>query len=132
MKILIIIIFTILSVPIVAQNINTASEEKWGVVLEHPQMNNVIIKQDIVYYKSGKNSLSLDVYLPNDLNNNEPKPAIIFLPELLKDKSWEIYKTWGKLVAAYGFVGITVNIDKADYKESVKNIFDFITKKGNE
>ncbi len=54
------------------------------------------------------------------------------LPDMLKEKSWEIYKSWGLLVAAYGIIGVTIDVDKKDYNESIKKLHHFINSNGKE
>lgn len=113
-----------------AQNTNQASEEKWGVVLEQPEMKDVAVKSDITYHKDEKGELKMDIYIPRGLMANNKLPAIIFLPENRTDKSRPIYKTWPKLAAANRMIGISLNVDFDKYKESVQKVFDFLYANG--
>ena len=108
---------------------NSSGEEKWGVVLEHPQMKTVILKSGIIYGQDLQDSLKLDIYLPSQVAKNEKRAAIIFLPEQLKGRHWEIYKTWPRLVAAYGLIGIVIDVNKSNYIESIKKALDFLSDK---
>lgn len=104
-----------------------SGEEKWGVVLSHPEMKNVTVKTDI-QYQPGTTKSTLDIYLPPGIK--EKRPAVIFFPEASKGKSAEIYKTWARLIAAHGLIGIAVDIDRATYKESAERIIDFVAREG--
>ena len=108
---------------------NSSSEEKWGVVLEHPEMQTVIVKQGIFYGQDLQDSLKLDIYLPRGIAKNEKRPAIIFLPEQLKGRSWEIYKTWPRFVAPCGLIGIVIDVNRNNYIESVKKALVFLSDK---
>ena len=109
----------------------------FGVVLDHAAMKDVIVKKDIVYLEDNKGSLRMDVYLPPKLKANERKPAIIFLNAIGDDsgqrkvKSWGIYTSWPKLMAAYGYVGISMEADGARIQESIKALFNFLDISGN-
>jgi hypothetical protein len=102
-----------------------AGEEKWGLVLEHPAMKDVVSCRGIEYWK--EKHLQLDIYTPPDLCEGASRGSVVFFTEMDKDRSWEVYQTWPKLVAAFGLIGIAVDVDKADYGGSVRQLFDFIT-----
>ena len=108
----------------------------FGVVLDHPAMKDVVVKKDIVYLKDDKGALHIDIYLPPKLKANERKPSIIFLnaigdePGERKVKSWGIYSSWPTLMAAYGYVGISMEADGSRIQESIKGLFNFLDKSG--
>jgi Flp pilus assembly protein TadD len=110
----------------------------WGVVLQHPEMKNVLIKKDIPYLSDSKGTLKMDVYLPPTMRKNEKRPAVIFLnaigdqPTEMKVKSWGIYKTWPQLVAAHGYVGISMECDGSRIQESITSLFTFLATSGSE
>lgn len=110
---------------------------QYGVVLDHPGMKKVVVKPDIPYLKDAKGSLNLDLYLPPGLGAKETRPAIIFLnaigdaPGQRKVKSWGIYSTWPRLMAAYGYVGISMETDGGRIPESIQGLFDFIAAQGS-
>ena len=61
-------------------------------------------------------SLTIDVYTPPDLKTGEKLPAVIFLNAIGdtpngKVKHWEIYKSFPRLVAAHGMIGISMEAD---------------------
>lgn len=42
----------------------------------------------------------------------------------------EIDKAWSKLVAANGLIGISADVDKGIYKQSVSKVFEFLSQMG--
>ncbi len=104
---------------------SAASEEKWGVVLEHPQMQNVRVTKDVVYWTKEQSRLAIDIFLPP--NSSGKLPCVVFFTEGNKSKSWEVYQTWPRLIACYGLAGIAVDVDPGNYRESVKKVFEFIS-----
>src|SRR5206468_9724040 len=81
------------------------------VVLEVPGMDKVKVVENLKYTKSDDPNVLMDIYIPPDLSENEERPAVIFLHGGAKTeytpKDWGVYKTWGRLIAASGFVGVT-------------------------
>lgn len=81
------------------------------VVYKVPGMDKVKIVQNLKYTKSDDPNVLMDLYLPPDLTAGEKRPAVIFIHGGAKTewtaKGWGIYITWGRLVAASGFVGVT-------------------------
>jgi tetratricopeptide (TPR) repeat protein len=104
----------------------------WGVVLEHPDMKNVAVQQDIPYLIRERDSLTFDLYMPPATNARKSRPAIIFMNGLgdsnrgpgLKSKG--IYTSWPKLVAAHGYIGITMESDAERLEESFSNLFKYV------
>ncbi|HEY2798344.1 MAG TPA: tetratricopeptide repeat protein [Thermoanaerobaculia bacterium] len=85
-----------------------------GVVYEVPGMDRVTVKKNVPYKKLDGRDLRLDLYYPPDFQTGtgSPRPAVIFVngvggrPDAsLKD--WGIYQSWGRLVAASGWIGVT-------------------------
>ncbi len=81
------------------------------VVYKVPGMDKVQIVQNLKYTKTDDPNILMDVYLPPDLARAEKRPAVIFIHGGVKTqytpKDWGIYTTWGRLIAASGFVGVT-------------------------
>ena len=109
----------------------------WGVVLEHPAMKNVIVKKDVTFLKDDKATLAMDIYLPPGLKQGEKRPTVIFLitigagaPGQQKPKDWGIYRTWPQLMAANGFVGISIEADGSRAQESLQGLFKFLDENG--
>jgi len=84
------------------------------IVYQVPGMRSVRVKKDLVYKRAANEELLMDVYLPR--SSRRPVPAVLFVhggripPNLLTTaKNWAVYVSFGELVAASGFVGITFN-----------------------
>lgn len=104
----------------------------YGVVYDVPATKNVKLKPDVPY--SG--SLTIDVYTPPDAKANEKRPAVIFLnaigdaPNQQKVKHWEIYRSFPRLIAAHGLVGISMEADGSRIQENLRELFAFLEKEG--
>jgi tetratricopeptide (TPR) repeat protein len=78
----------------------------------------------------------MDVYLPPGQKATEKRPAVVFLnaigetPGQMKVKTWGTYKTWPQLVAANGYIGISMECDGTRIQESIHGIFSFIAQQG--
>lgn len=103
----------------------------WGVVYDVPATKNVKVKTDIPY--SG--NLTIDIYSPPNAKANDKFPAVIFLNAIgdqpdHKLKTWEIYKSFPRLMAAHGIVGISMDADGTRIQECLRSLFDFLEKDG--
>lgn len=103
----------------------------WGVVYDIPATKNVRVKTDVPY--SG--NLTIDVYSPPNTKPNDKFPAVIFLNAIgdqpnNKVKNWEIYKSFPRLVAAHGMIGISMDADGTRIQECLRELFDFLGKDG--
>lgn len=83
--------------------------------------------------KSGERNLAIDVYTPPNAKANEKLPAVIFLNAIGDNpgsevKEWEIYKSFPRLIAAHGMIGISMNADGNNIQETLKGLFDFLEK----
>src|SRR5213079_610931 len=81
------------------------------VVYKVPGMDKVKVVQNLKYTKTDDPNILMDLYLPPNLAKAEKRPVVIFIHGGAKTeytpKDWGIYTTWGRLVAASGFVGVT-------------------------
>ncbi|HMJ68592.1 MAG TPA: tetratricopeptide repeat protein [Cyclobacteriaceae bacterium] len=115
MKLTFIFSLLLVSLTLNAQSSDTSpfNPNHWGVVLEDPNIKNVTVRTDIPYLKDDKGDLRIDMYVPPKLKAGEKRPAVVFINSFTdtRMRSSEVYKTWGKLVAANGFVGITMDGD---------------------
>jgi acetyl esterase/lipase len=82
------------------------------LAISRPGMTAVRVERGIVY----RDTLTLDVYHPGSGAPGTARPAIVFVPGGLvagasgaSPTTWPFYRSWGRLAAASGFVGITVN-----------------------
>ena len=128
-----------LAVQATAQNTTPVSPmdaQQYGVVLDHPGMQHVVVKPDVRFLDDAKGKLHMDVYLPPGMKKQEKRPAIVFLNGIGDDagqpkvKSWGIYTSWPRLMAANGYIGISMESDGNRIQESLQGIFDFIAKNG--
>lgn len=124
-----------------AQNSNPPSPIdglQYGVVLEHPGMKDVVVMPDVLFLDDARGKLHMDVYLPPGLQKQEKRPAVVFLNGIgdeegeKKVKSWGIYSSWPRLMAANGYVGISMECDGDRIQESLRGIFDFLTQSGGQ
>lgn len=81
------------------------------IVYKVPGMDKVKVVQNLKYIKTDDPNILMDVYLPPDAAPGDKRPVILFLHGGAKTeytpKDWGVYTTWGRLVAASGFVGVT-------------------------
>ena len=85
------------------------------IVYSVPGMRRVKVRRDVTYKRVAGAELKMDVYTPPGARNS-PRPAVIFIhggriPPNLRatPKDWGVYVSFGQLVAASGFVGVTFN-----------------------
>jgi acetyl esterase/lipase len=78
-------------------------------------MDRVKVRKDLTYKRVAGAELKMDLYSPSDLRGGR-RPAVVFIhggripPNLrTKPKEWGAYVSFGQLVAASGFVGVTFN-----------------------
>src|SRR5437773_7537797 len=95
------------------------------VVYKVPGMDKVKIVKNLKYTTSDDPNVLMDVYLPPDLAQSDKRPAVIFIHGGAKTeytpKDWGVYTTWGRIVAASGFVGVTFT-HRLDYpNKSLEN-----------
>jgi tetratricopeptide (TPR) repeat protein len=126
----------LIRVPGIAQS-SSLDMLNYGVVLDDPAMKTVVVKKDIVYLQDLKGKLHLDIYLPANLGESEKRPTIIFLNALGDDpaerklKDWGIYTTWPQLMAAQGYIGISMESDGTRIQESIRGLFKFLDSQGS-
>src|SRR6266581_2634063 len=81
------------------------------VVYRVPGMDRVKVVQNLKYTKTDDPNVLMDIYLPPDIAPTQKRPVVIFIHGGVKTeytpKDWGIYTTWGRLIAASGFVGVT-------------------------
>jgi len=109
------------------------------IVYQVPGMKSVRVKKNLIYKRAGNEDLLMDVYSPTSSRGR--RPAVLFVhggrvpPNLLTTaKNWAVYVSFGELVAASGFVGVTFNHrfytwesladSQADVMDAVKYVRD--------
>jgi len=80
------------------------------VVYEVPRMDKVKVVKNLKYTRTDDPNVLMDVYLPPDAAQSEKRPAVILIHGGVNTqytpKDWGIYTSWGRLIAASGFVGV--------------------------
>jgi dienelactone hydrolase len=105
----------------------------WGVVYDVPATKHVKVRNEVPYL----GALAIDIYSPPDLKAGEKRPAVVFINAVgdrgdNKVKSWAIYQSWPRLVAAHGMIGVSMDADIERIQESLRGVFDFLTKQGEQ
>ena len=81
------------------------------LVYRVPGMDEVTVKSDLNYNPVNEPHLLMDVYAPEGLKIAEHRPAVLFIhgsvPPGAPAKNMGVFKSWGRLVAASGLVGVT-------------------------
>lgn len=89
------------------------------IVYSVPGMGRAQVLRDRVYARPGGEEVRMDVYVPAGLAAGARRPAVVFihggpLPpggggSMPKPKDWALFRSYGELAAASGFVGVTFN-----------------------
>ncbi len=81
------------------------------LVLKAPGMDQVQVLENQRYSTAGDSRLLMDVYQPPGLEAGETRPVVLFIHggtgSATRPKDWGIYRSWGRLAAASGFVAVT-------------------------
>ncbi|MFL6196467.1 MAG: alpha/beta hydrolase [Thermoanaerobaculia bacterium] len=83
------------------------------IVFQVPGMEAVQVRRNIVYHRLKDGAeMKMDIYPPPDLAEGERRPAVVFIhggpiPPGLDAKNLGLFKSYGELIAASGFVGVT-------------------------
>ena len=99
--------------PQAAQNPRRSMREilMMPVVYSIPGMDKVQVKSDLKYIHVNEPHLLMDVYIPPHLGKDERRPVVLFIhgnvPAGSPAKNMGVYRSWGRLVAASGMVGVT-------------------------
>ena len=104
---------------------------KFGVVYDVPATRDVKLLANVPYWKDATHSLACDVYLPPRLEAAKKLPVVVFLNAIgdrtgnsLKD--WGIYRSWPRLIATQGMIGVSMQADSADALESMRRLIAFL------
>ena len=84
-----------------------------AIVYTVPGMDDVQVHANRRYRPDEDSTLLLDAYVPSGLARSDRRPVVLLVhggvaPGVLA-KDWPLFQTWGRLLAASGFVGITFN-----------------------
>src|SRR6185312_2343034 len=107
----------------------------WGVVYDVPATKQVKVSSDVPYLSDTRGTLAVDIYSPPDLKPGEKRPAVVFMNAIgdgpnNKVKNWEIYRSWPRLVAAHGLIGISMEADGSRIQDCLRGVFEFLENKG--
>ena len=107
------------------------------VVYTLPGMEQIQVHKNITYKTVDGTDLKMDVYYPTDLQANSHRPAVILVhgegvdPAVLKDaKDWEVFVSFGQLIAASGLIAVTFNhrsTEDLTRYEAANDVDDLIT-----
>lgn len=107
------------------------------VVYRVPGMADVAVRADVPYKKADGGDLKLDLYFPPGARaGGALRPAVVFVNGVgdqpgshLKD--WGIYRSWGRLVGAFGFAAVTFDSRGGDLARSdIRDLFAFLRSDG--
>jgi Tfp pilus assembly protein PilF len=109
----------------------------WGVVYDHPAAAAVRVTAGVPYLADDRGTLTIDIYAPSDAPPASGRPAVVFLnaigdPPDDKVKSWGIYESWPRLVAAHGMAGISMDADATRIPDCLRGVFAFLAEHGAE
>ena len=107
----------------------------WGVVYDVPATAQVKVTRNVHYLSDAQGTQAIDIYSPPDLKAGEKRPAVVFINAIgdradSKVKDWGIYKSWPRLVAAHGLIGVSMDADGARIQDCLRGVFDFLTNRG--
>ena len=98
------------------------------VVYKVEGMDKVKVIPNLKYTKTDDPNVLMDVYLPTDMTKSEKRPVVIFIHGGVKTeytpKDWGEFTTWGRLIAASGFVGVTFTHRLKYPNKSLENAAD--------
>lgn len=106
-----------------AQQARTLEDPPWikevatqRIVYPIAGIEKIKARKNLTYKRVADEELKMDIYAPPNLPRGGRRPAVVFLhggalPSNLrtKPKEWGAYVSYGQLVAATGFVGVTFN-----------------------
>jgi acetyl esterase/lipase len=78
-------------------------------VYQIPGMEDVLVKSDLRY--ADEAHALMDVYIPPGLKSDERRPAVVYIhgsvPPGAPAKNMGVFKSWGRLAAVSGLIGVT-------------------------
>lgn len=104
------------------------------VVYSVPGMDRVQVQKDLKYSTTNNPVLLMDAYIPDRLEKDERKPAVLFIhggtPQQATPRDWGIFISWARLVGALGLVGVTfthrLGYPKPRLAEAAQDVTDAI------
>lgn len=81
------------------------------VVYQLPGMDSVLVRSNLKYSNADNANLLMDVYSPPDLALGERRSIVLCVAggagAQFKSKDWGFFRSWGRLIAAGGMIGVT-------------------------
>ena len=104
------------------------------IIYQLPEMNEVQVKQNVVFKKVNDTALTLDVYYPPGFDYKSKLPVVIFNNGVgsLTIPLWRVYKDWGKLIAAKGMIAINYQARNNNGLDDGASLIDYLRNKGSE
>lgn len=100
---------------------------KYPVVVKVPGMDKVRVVRDVSYAPSAASKM--DLYHPDGPARR--RPAVVFVNGFGGPlREWEIYKTWARLVAAHGLVGVTYQSALGASADDLRALVERLTSPG--
>ena len=126
---------TVLGSPAAARPEHDVTSQE--LVYRVPRMDAVAVRKDIAYKKTDAGALKLDLYYPVDFRESSLRPAVVFINGVgdqpgSKLKEWGPYRSWGRLIAASGWIAVTFEA-RGPFKESrpdIRDLFRYLRSDG--
>lgn len=112
---------------VAAQSPSPYDVTTYSVVWTVPEAKHTRVVRNVRYAGEGSGALVMDLAYPSGGDASTRWPAVVFVNGVGgKLNEWEIYKSWARLVAAHGLVGITAESDPGKPAESVRALFAYL------
>jgi dienelactone hydrolase len=105
------------------------------LVYQVPGMDRVTVQKDIPYKHTDSGERKLDLYYPADFRHGSERPAVVFINGVgdqpnSRLKEWEPYRSWGRLVAASGWIAVTFEAGGPDTRADIRDLFRYVRSEG--
>jgi len=108
------------------------------VVYRVPGMAEVAVRKDVVYKKTDGVELKLDIYAPGSpgARGGVRLPAVVFVNGVgdrpgSRLKDWGIYRSWGRLIGASGWMAVTFDARPGDLARSdIRDLLAYLRAEG--
>ncbi len=108
-----------------------------NLVYQLPGMDKVQVRENLAYKKTETGELALDVYYPVDYREGTPRPAVVFINGVgdrqgSRLKDWNVYRQWGRLIAASGWIAVTFDArgPDAQARTDIRDLFQYLRASG--
>lgn len=116
------------AIPLRAQSPSPHDVTTYSVVYRVPAMSAVVVKKDLTWGIEAKGPLKADLYLPPRAGR---VPVVVFVNGVGGPlKEWEIYKSWGRLIAAHGLAAVTYEGPAESSAKALPQVMDWLVREG--